>query len=49
MEGDKFPEFLFRDIIVISIHSLRMEGDNLTIITAISWNISIHSLRMEGD
>ena len=24
---ETFPEFLFRDIIVISIHSLRMEGD----------------------
>ena len=35
--------------IFISIHSLRMEGDNLDVPKAVFHNISIHSLRMEGD
>ena len=34
---------------VISIHSLRMEGDILDIAEAVQEDISIHSLRMEGD
>ena len=34
---------------LISIHSLRMEGDFLPICIWIVWFISIHSLRMEGD
>ena len=34
---------------LISIHSLRMEGDKTVIITIITYKISIHSLRMEGD
>ena len=33
----------------ISIHSLRMEGDDVRIIAGIVFCISIHSLRMEGD
>ena len=33
----------------ISIHSLRMEGDNRISIIPPSVDISIHSLRMEGD
>ena len=34
---------------VISIHSLRVEGDITHIDSNISWHISIHSLRVEGD
>ncbi len=35
---------------IISIHSLRMEGDMIpTIVCGITSHISIHSLRMEGD
>ncbi len=33
----------------ISIHSLRMEGDEVKTVGYIATNISIHSLRMEGD
>ena len=33
----------------ISIHSLRMEGDNKNIKQTLQIRISIHSLRMEGD
>ena len=33
----------------ISIHSLRMEGDNLSKLSCREVIISIHSLRMEGD
>ena len=33
----------------ISIHSLRMEGDETTLNLRLSKSISIHSLRMEGD
>ena len=37
-------------VLVISIHSLRMEGDRSSIyIRRVHKNISIHSLRMEGD
>ena len=36
-------------IIEISIHSLRMEGDNWCILVQLCKHISIHSLRMEGD
>ena len=35
--------------LVISIHSLRMEGDAGVVVTLIGFCISIHSLRMEGD
>ena len=34
---------------VISIHSLRMEGDDRLTPIAVRTDISIHSLRMEGD
>ena len=34
---------------IISIHSLRMEGDITMPIDFKKFNISIHSLRMEGD
>ena len=38
------------DDISISIHSLRMEGDNISDGRCVEeWEISIHSLRMEGD
>ena len=33
----------------ISIHSLRVEGDRLTVPALASAGISIHSLRVEGD
>ena len=33
----------------ISIHTLRMEGDPLTLAGLTRPNISIHTLRMEGD
>ncbi len=49
MEGDAIP---IRDApdAIISIHSLRMEGDDrLSITTICRICISIHSLRMEGD
>ena len=36
-------------VFYISIHSLRMEGDDVRIIAGIVFCISIHSLRMEGD
>ena len=42
------PLARFRDG-VISIHSLRMEGDNEVTLAHVVTNISIHSLRMEGD
>ena len=34
---------------LISIHSLRMEGDHNNLIDRMTKVISIHSLRMEGD
>ena len=34
---------------IISIHSLRMEGDTNALLLGMVMNISIHSLRMEGD
>ena len=41
---------IFRKVIGISIHSLRMEGDMVLLDTyCIYLRISIHSLRMEGD
>ena len=33
----------------ISIHSLRVEGDSVTIPASVTTLISIHSLRVEGD
>ena len=48
MEGD----FLFVRIqryLIISIHSLRMEGDGAITTPGYVGDISIHSLRMEGD
>ena len=49
--GGRLREFLFfRLIFVISIHSLRMEGDNRAVCADnVVSVISIHSLRMEGD
>ena len=41
IENDKFR--------IISIHSLRMEGDNKRPKIVTNFCISIHSLRMEGD
>ena len=38
-----------RNDIRISIHSLRMEGDIVTLTRLVQPEISIHSLRMEGD
>ena len=38
-----------RNIITISIHSLRVEGDQLETETIFTNRISIHSLRVEGD
>ena len=47
-ETENDPPFL--RMILISIHSLRMEGDSTRIAgVKIISNISIHSLRMEGD
>ena len=34
---------------VISIHSLRVEGDHDNLVTLPNYDISIHSLRVEGD
>ena len=49
MEGDIDVLMTYVDGI-ISIHSLRMEGDKLTMATVyLHMIISIHSLRMEGD
>ena len=50
MEGDDgFREFWI-NLWDISIHSLRMEGDPVSIyVCSIGKLISIHSLRMEGD
>ena len=41
------PDFSFN--ILISIHSLRVEGDDLPKFMNASDKISIHSLRVEGD
>ena len=49
MEGDAYCGAIRRTRKRISIHSLRMEGDNDFGYNLISDNISIHSLRMEGD
>ena len=49
MEGDPFDN-IKHTAIGISIHALRMEGDNPLIIRIIIvFPISIHALRMEGD
>ena len=37
------------DGIVISIHTLRMEGDGQDVSPVVGSAISIHTLRMEGD
>ena len=34
---------------IISIHTLRMEGDRAALDVSSAWVISIHTLRMEGD
>ncbi len=43
------PWLYTQDSEVISIHSLRMEGDDITFLHFDVQPISIHSLRMEGD
>ena len=49
MEGD-YRLLHYIDLVgVISIHSLRMEGDNPKWANVSQKTISIHSLRMEGD
>ena len=40
---------MFRMFLIISIHSLRMEGDDFRVGEKDLELISIHSLRMEGD
>ena len=40
---------IYRSVVDISIHSLRMEGDNARHNILCTFRISIHSLRMEGD
>ena len=49
MEGDLLHNVGCVDIIAISIHSLRMEGDGFVTQHTVHIFISIHSLRMEGD
>ena len=48
MEGDS-KGVTISEVIDISIHSLRMEGDNVCDCPVCIHGISIHSLRMEGD
>ncbi len=48
MEGDE-GEMIFNRHIEISIHALRVEGDNSRNDTLVSRYISIHALRVEGD
>ena len=49
MEGDLFCYYAYC-VMVISIHSLRMEGDFILRLESCGYYlISIHSLRMEGD
>ena len=49
MEGDLLPCTMY-PAPTISIHTLRMEGDNeLSDISIDTLLISIHTLRMEGD
>ena len=42
MLGDHAP-------IIISIHALRVEGDEARVLAWIAGEISIHALRVEGD
>ena len=49
MEGDLRDNGYNLSNIIISIHSLRMEGDCLPTEQLDRCDISIHSLRMEGD
>ena len=49
MEGDRLVGIVPFRYQIISIHSLRMEGDYLQYTRFLSHDISIHSLRMEGD
>ena len=48
MEGDGFLEAV-DDTVAISIHTLRMEGDERLCLQQGKIQISIHTLRMEGD
>ena len=47
--GGRHRQFIRLLLLVISIHSLRMEGDLVCCIPLRTGKISIHSLRMEGD
>ena len=49
MEGDDWMDDLVDKFWDISIHSLRMEGDEKEKALRTLRHISIHSLRMEGD
>ena len=49
MEGDAHYGERGESLRIISIHSLRMEGDEALSPLGEKFGISIHSLRMEGD
>ena len=49
MEGDRSHVCDGLSVQLISIHSLRMEGDFKLLYALLDAPISIHSLRMEGD
>ena len=49
MEGDDADTLEGIGGEIISIHSLRMEGDAIGNTEMVEYRISIHSLRMEGD
>ena len=49
MEGDSLEVQKMKIEVGISIHSLRMEGDEALSPLGEKFGISIHSLRMEGD
>ena len=49
MEGDSKKLSSFSFDISISIHALRVEGDQALRRSTDAWRISIHALRVEGD
>ena len=49
MEGDRLIFEFCKKFLQISIHTLRMEGDEGDGVQVIFYDISIHTLRMEGD
>ena len=50
MEGDKTCGFCLFVVFLISIHALRVEGDDAEFRIAFNTSaISIHALRVEGD